>query len=484
MKTLLALLAGLFAATLGWSYTYILETTNPNSLPLKWDPGVVPVRIMADNTTALNDGLTRATSMQAAAQVWNAVLGDLQFQTQIAPAGPPGRNGINELAFADDVFGQAFGANVLAVTLTRFSGTSRDSDILFDQKDWTWDSYRAPRPTSVPAGVVDLRRVAIHELGHILGLDHPDQAGQTVSAVMNSHASSTVDTLTSDDITGAQNLYGPSPLGRVPANDNFANAAVLTLQFQNGSNIANATGYNTNATKESGEPSHADNAGGKSVWWKWTAPVAGGVTLDTRGSYFDTILAVYTGSSLGNLAVVASNDDLQNDQSGHIQASSVTFNATANTTYYIAVDGFDADSAGITLTLNFNPTAVSITTQPVSQSVTAGGNASFSVSAIGTGNLTYQWFFGNTAIAGATAATFSLTNAQAANAGSYFVTVANSATSVNSDTATLTVNAAPIPTPPPTPAPSGGGGGGGAPSVWFLAALSVLGIGRLLRNRP
>ena len=124
---------------------------------------------------------------------------------------------------------------------------------------------------------------------------------------------------------------------------------------------------------------------------------------------------------------------------------------------------------------------MSIITQPVSQSVTAGSNASFSVSAIGPGTLTYQWFFGTTAIAGATTATLSLTNAQAANAGSYFVTVANSSNSINSDAATLTVNAPP---PPPPPPPSPSSGGGGAPSVWFIAALSVLGIGRLLRNRP
>src|SRR5262249_52768438 len=48
---------------------------------------------------------------------------------------------------------------------------------------------------------------AVHELGHMLGLAHPDQAGQKVDAIMNSHISSRY-TLSVDDIAGAQSLYG------------------------------------------------------------------------------------------------------------------------------------------------------------------------------------------------------------------------------------------------------------------------------------
>src|SRR5439155_22967066 len=48
-----------------------------------------------------------------------------------------------------------------------------------------------------------------------------------------------------------------------PANDLFANRAVLV------GNAIVANGSNIGATKESGEPDHAGNAGGKSVWWSW-----------------------------------------------------------------------------------------------------------------------------------------------------------------------------------------------------------------------
>ena len=141
----------------------------------------------------------------------------------------------------------------------------------------------------------DIRRVTIHELGHVLGLDHPDQATppQTVTAVMNSSESDT-DTMQADDIAGAQGLYGGLGGFSMPGNDAFANASSITLS----GNSAQVTGTNGFATKEGGEPNHAGNAGGASVWWKWTAPSDGSIIISTAGSNFDTTLGIYTGSSV------------------------------------------------------------------------------------------------------------------------------------------------------------------------------------------
>jgi DNA/RNA endonuclease G (NUC1) len=72
--------------------------------------------------------------------------------------------------------------------------------------------------------------------------------------------------------------------------------------------------------------------------------------------------------------------------------------------------------------------APTITTQPVAQTVNAGATATFTVAASGTAPFAYQWKKGGVAITGnasATTATLTLTNAQAADAGSYTVTVAN-----------------------------------------------------------
>ncbi len=478
LRFALALGAGLLAAASSPGFSYITDQRKTGTaLPLKWPAGTVAITLKLANNPAVGNGANFNSSAQASAQAWNAVIGDLQITSTIGTDTTAAQsNGVNELIFAADDFGTAFDTNVIAITTVWARGNERtQADIVFNSAI-TWGSYDGPRQ----GNPIDLKRVALHEMGHLLGLDHPDDAGQTVSAIMNSHVSN-LDTLTSDDITGVQNLYGPPG---TPGNDSFANAVAITLS---GNNTATVTGFNTNATKQVGEPNHAGDAGGRSIWWKWTAPVAGSVSLDTRGSYLDTTLGVYTGSAVNSLSVVASNDDIT---SGVVQASSVSFTAAAGTTYFIAVDGFNgnstggADSGGITLNLSFTPSVPTppvITTQPVNTTVTAGGTASFSV--VASGAISFQWQFNGSNIAGATTATYSITSVLASQAGTYRVVVTNNSGSVNSADATLTVTT-PAPPPPVTPPSSGGGGGGGgAPSLWFYGTLSLMALARFWRRR-
>jgi hypothetical protein len=114
-----------------------------------------------------------------------------------------------------------------------------------------------------------------------------------------------------------------------PANDSFA--AALAIAGDRGS----VDGANAGATKEPAEPEHAANAGGASVWFRWTAPRDGQFAFATGRSDFDTLLAVYTGPGLGVLAHVAADDD-----SGRGSTSEVSFRATGGTVYHVAVDGF------------------------------------------------------------------------------------------------------------------------------------------------
>ena len=124
------------------------------------------------------------------------------------------------------------------------------------------------------------------------------------------------------------------------SNDNFSSAQ--TLNGASGSLAAT----NAGATKETGEPNHAGDRGGRSVWYSWTAPFSGPVLFTTAGSDVDTLLAVYTGSSVNQLTPLAGNDDSPySDNLGHILTSSLTFNATAGTTYRIVVDGRAVASA-------------------------------------------------------------------------------------------------------------------------------------------
>ena len=130
-------------------------------------------------------------------------------------------------------------------------------------------------------------------------------------------------------------------VGSAPPNNGFAGATQFTGL------TAATSGRNFSANKEAGEPNHAGNAGGQSVWYRWPATVTGPVTLTTAGSNFDTLLAVYTGASVSTLTAVASND---ND--GALLTSRVTFDAVSGTTYRIAVDGKGGAAGSIEIALN------------------------------------------------------------------------------------------------------------------------------------
>jgi hypothetical protein len=129
-----------------------------------------------------------------------------------------------------------------------------------------------------------------------------------------------------------------------PPNDDFETPAVL-------SGVSGTTSETTTgASKQPNERAHAGDVGGHSVWYHWTAPASGPVDFNTAGSSFDTVLAVYTGDSLTNLASIAAN---HNDVGG-AQTSRVDFNAAAGTNYLLAVDGYGLDAGAGNLVLNWN----------------------------------------------------------------------------------------------------------------------------------
>jgi endonuclease/exonuclease/phosphatase family metal-dependent hydrolase len=95
-----------------------------------------------------------------------------------------------------------------------------------------------------------------------------------------------------------------------------------------------------------------------------------------------------------------------------------------------------ATSTNATLTVDSAP---AISAQPQSQAVNVGQTATFTVSATGAAPLAYQWRFFSTNLPGATATSYSRTNAQTADAGNYSVVITNTLGSVTSLDATLTV---------------------------------------------
>lgn len=438
-------------------WAYDLETDASGVYVIAWTQGNIPLQLKMPTSPTLSDGTNYTTSVQAAMQAWNSRIGVVQFtgQATVTPVNPPSGtyasgNGINEVAMDSQYSYGAerrdFGANTLAITVSSTQGNAYfEADVIFNTA-YTWNSYRGNL-----TGQQDIQRVAIHELGHVLGLNHPDQANpvQSVAAIMNSTVSN-IDIMQADDIAGARLLYAAP--GFVPANDSFANAITMT-----GSSVQ-VTGTNVAATKQAGEPNHAaaNAPSGHSTWWKWTAPGSGSTTIDTLGSNFDTVLAVYTGSGLTALTAIASNDDTEPAGSGNPQrkrTSTVTFSAVSGTTYFIAVDGWGATpedqftyTGAITLQLTqANPTntAPSITSQPASQTVAAGASVTFIAAANGSPAPTYQWKKDGVTISGATGSSYTIASVTAGDAGNYTVVASNLAGSATSNAAVLSVVVAP-----------------------------------------
>ncbi len=227
---------------------------------------------------------------------------------------------------------------------------------------------------------------------------------------------------------------GPIELALNPAgNDHFSNCVAIVT------GSGSLTGSSRGTSREPGENFHANIGGSNSVWFCFTPGFGGTFTFDTIGSSYDTMLAVYTGESVGALTAVAADND-----SGGFTASRVTLTTAPGVTYRIATDGF-AGASGF-YKLNWaGPSAPAITSQPASTNVVAGATAAFIVAATGTPPLRYQWHFGGSPISeggaftGTTSATFRVHKVLPQDMGQYRVVISNAYGSVTSAPANLIV---------------------------------------------
>ncbi len=135
-------------------------------------------------------------------------------------------------------------------------------------------------------------------------------------------------------VAGYTNAQGGVALNINPgANDDFGD--FLALSGSSGF----ISGRNTSARREAGEPGFPGASGTNSVWFCGQVPLSGLLRFDTEGSNFDTLLAVYTGSRITNLVLVASDNDSSTNKTSRLY-----FQAEAGTNYWVAVDGLNGQS--------------------------------------------------------------------------------------------------------------------------------------------
>jgi hypothetical protein len=158
------------------------------------------------------------------ANEWTAVGTAFRYTVQIVPGGPTTNpcnvctQGYNPVFFATGVCGQGFGDIVAQTNNCWDQNNNMINAPVFVNSSVPWNAYDGPLQSSN-----DMRRVLLHEFGHVLGLGHPDQANppQNVTAIMNS-GESDIYTLQSDDIAGIASLYpsgssAAGPNGSLPS---------------------------------------------------------------------------------------------------------------------------------------------------------------------------------------------------------------------------------------------------------------------------
>ena len=140
----------------------------------------------------------------------------------------------------------------------------------------------------------------------------------------------------------------------LPTNDNFTNA--IKVSPSGATYVSN----NKLATMENGEPAHGGvSTASSSLWWSFAPTINGPVLVDAAGSTFNSIIAVYTNTTLATLGEVASADDY-----GTRSSAFVVFDGRAGVTYRIAVASATPSSTG-TVNLNIAPNGIPDTNAPI-----------------------------------------------------------------------------------------------------------------------
>ncbi|MBN2506890.1 MAG: immunoglobulin domain-containing protein [Verrucomicrobia bacterium] len=295
------------------------------------------------------------------------------------------------------------------------------------------------------AATLTLSAVQVKDVGsYVLGITNAAGLGvQTEAAVIeigssvDARSQNKVEDIFYAELTGSAPL--PAPLGEgrraLPASSQTSGGFTPVTAGTAGYQVMNTTLADT----QPGEPPPCGVIGGRSRWFGLEAAEAGLMILDTIGSAYDTVLAVYTGTnSVRTLQTVACDNNGAPDG----VRSRVQFVASAGTKYSVAVDGVGG-APGVTV-LNWRlgwPAMVQVTSEP-QPVLKRGGRLHLSVGVSGANPpAVCQWYRDGELLAGATGTVLELVNVQPEQAGRYWVAVSNLMEVVSCEVATVAVDA-------------------------------------------
>jgi hypothetical protein len=260
------------------------------------------------------------TDIQTAFAAWQAV-SNIKF-VQVADSG----SAFNALGATGDIRIGAHTFDGVSGTLAHAyfpppNGNSAAGDIHFDSaENWRCNN------TGTDIGVV-----ALHEIGHSIGLNHENT---NTIAVMDPYYNANLAGLQSDDINGASMIYGVALLSAPPLNDTIA-GAFLTSPIPYSSSVDTTGANQAPDPNDPIVPVECDgkllNKGDNTVWYKYSPLSNVTLSIDTLGSNYDTYIAVWSGTET-SLSFVACDDDT----SSTLQ-SQMILNAQAGVSYYIQV---------------------------------------------------------------------------------------------------------------------------------------------------
>jgi hypothetical protein len=139
---------------------------------------------------------------------------------------------------------------------------------------------------------------------------------------------------------------GPKPGGKVPSNDLPSGAKLLRAGDRisvatKGASLEREADYECLRFEDPETGEVVDVPVGSTVWYK-VVGTGGPITIDTAGSDYDTVIAVYTADGAGGFTPVpgACVDDVPLEPIGRTLQAAVTFDSLAGVTYYVQIGGY------------------------------------------------------------------------------------------------------------------------------------------------